>query len=436
MSDLHSALKASVIQEASTPGLHFKHVRLQNGKDDFLDTLHVHPNSWTTSGLQSSDLLSFAGFTRSPCAFFQSECFAKRIPEGFDVPGFAQSAVAALGHLREGQSHLEKCGLLVPQPEGWGIYYGKPETSRGPSWEYPDGEGHVAPKVNRLKESEDDFFRFILSWIEGGGAKGWTTHYRAKHMPLSPEFAAAMDFLGVFSTFDDCPEFDFEMCWWRFISFQEDGSGFFGKNTEYVHRYYDAHSNHFSLGLKGLLAAHVDLNRHGLSFLPPASSSSRRTTPPRFPSAQRKAPSAPQPKRDNDLEDFDVALSFAGTEREQARRLAEAIRSAGFKVFYDDFYPEQLWGRDLVALFDRVYRKASKYCVMFVSAEYAKRIWTSHERRSAQARALEEKGREYILPIRFDETDLDGLPPTVGYLPVEQYTMSQIAEILIRKLKA
>jgi hypothetical protein len=53
---------------------------------------------------------------------------------------------------------------------------------------------------------------------------------------------------------------------------------------------------------------------------------------------------------------------------------------------------------------------------MFISAEYASRIWTSHERRSAQARALEEKGREYILPIRFDDTDLEGLSPTVGYL--------------------
>lgn len=431
MSDLHAALKTAVVQNVSAPGLHFKHVRLQNGKDDFLDTLHVHPNSWTTSGLQSSDLLSFAGFRRSPCAFFQSECFVRAIPESFDVTGFAQSVAAALGHLQEGARHLENCGIVVPQPEGWGIYYGKPGTGRGPSREYVTGEGHVAPKVNRLKESEDEYFRFVLSWIEGGGAKGWTTHYRAKHMPLSAEFAAAMEFLGVFSTFKECPEFDFEMCWWRFISFQEDGSGFFDRNTEYVHRYYDAHAGHFALGLKSLLAAHVELNRHGLSFLAPSSSAA---PPARFPAAPRKIAAVSQPKEDEDLDAFDVALSFAGTEREHARQLAEALRSAGFKVFYDDFYPEQLWGRDLVAFFDRVYRKASKYCVMFISAEYAKRIWTSHERRSAQARALEEKGREYILPIRFDETDLDGLPPTVGYLPVDQYTIDQIAELLIKKL--
>ena len=32
--------------------------------------------------------------------------------------------------------------------------------------------------------------------------------------------------------------------------------------------------------------------------------------------------------------------------------------------------------------------------------------WTNHELRSAQARALQEKGNDYILPIRVDETDL------------------------------
>ncbi|MEA1946163.1 MAG: hypothetical protein U9N83_02530, partial [Thermodesulfobacteriota bacterium] len=75
------------------------------------------------------------------------------------------------------------------------------------------------------------------------------------------------------------------------------------------------------------------------------------------------------------------------------------------------------------------------YCVMFISAEYGNRIWTTHERRSAQARALQEKGREYILPIRVDQTDLDGLPPTIGYLPLDQYSIEQIADLLVKKLK-
>ena len=33
-------------------------------------------------------------------------------------------------------------------------------------------------------------------------------------------------------------------------------------------------------------------------------------------------------------------------------------------------------------------------------------MWTNHERKSAQARALKEKGAEYILPIQVDNSEL------------------------------
>jgi len=422
------------VLDVNAPGLNFKHVRLQTGKDTFVDSLHVCPNSWTTSGFQSTDLLSLAGFKRGNCAFFQSECFVKEIPESFDVPGFAQASVSALDHLQQGETHLKNCGLSVPQPEGWGFYRGESGIDRRTLRASIPGNGHVAPKVNRLKETEDEYFQFVLTWMDGDSTKGWTTHYRAKHMPLSPEFAAALEFLGGFSTYNECPEFDFEICLWRFAVFQEDRSDLFGRHTENVHRCFDAHTSHFSSGLKSLLAAHVELQKYGFSFLKldalsPALTS--RSTP----AIQSGVMVSTRKGEPPDLSEFDVAISFAGTEREYAKQLAEAIQSAGFNVFYDGFYPEQLWGKDLVAFFDRIYRKASKYCVMFISAEYSNRIWTSHERRSAQARALEEKGREYILPIRIDDTDLDGLPPTVGYLPLGQFKIEEIAELLIKKLK-
>jgi hypothetical protein len=72
---------------------------------------------------------------------------------------------------------------------------------------------------------------------------------------------------------------------------------------------------------------------------------------------------------------------------------------------------------------------------MFVSNEYQLRKWTSHEARSAQARALEEKGHDYILPIRVDATELEGLLPTVGYVPIET-GIENIAEMLIKKLSS
>jgi hypothetical protein len=135
------------------------------------------------------------------------------------------------------------------------------------------------------------------------------------------------------------------------------------------------------------------------------------------------------------IENFDVAISFAGTEREHAQKLAELVSSAGFSVFYDEFHREFLWGKDLVITFDEIFRKRARYCVIFVSKTYKERVWTTHEIRSAQARALNEKGRDYILPIKVDDTELDGLLPTIGYLPLE-IGVDKISEILINKLRS
>src|ERR1041385_5125672 len=110
--------------------------------------------------------------------------------------------------------------------------------------------------------------------------------------------------------------------------------------------------------------------------------------------------------------------------------------SAGLRVFYDNQYPEQLWRKDLAAEFDRIYRTESRVSLTVVSEEYAKRIGTTQERRSALARLVQENGKEYILPVRVDSTDLDGLPPTIGYLTLSNHSIEDIGKLLITKVKS
>jgi hypothetical protein len=118
------------------------------------------------------------------------------------------------------------------------------------------GDGHVAPKSERMKGSEDNIFQFVFTWIDGAGDKGWTTHYRVKHMPLSLEFGAVLNFLGGFSSFPSCPEFGFESCWWRFTPYEADPSIPWSRNTEHAHNCFDAHATHFSPGVEKVLTAH------------------------------------------------------------------------------------------------------------------------------------------------------------------------------------
>jgi len=113
--------------------------------------------------------------------------------------------------------------------------------------------------------------------------------------------------------------------------------------------------------------------------------------------------------------------------------VAKILRASDAKVFYDEYEQASLWGKDLYQHLDWVYRRAARYCVIFVSADYARKVWTSHEARSAQARALRE-GYEYILPARFDDTEIPGLRDTVAFIDLRTTTHSELAALILAKL--
>jgi len=119
--------------------------------------------------------------------------------------------------------------------------------------------------------------------------------------------------------------------------------------------------------------------------------------------------------------EYDVALSFAGEDRDYVNAVAICLKSSGIKVFYDKFKQVNLWGKDLYTHLDEVYRNKARFCIMFISKHYQRKIWTNHERESAQARAFQEN-EEYILPARFDDIEIPGVRPTVGYISLGDYT--------------
>jgi TIR domain-containing protein len=136
---------------------------------------------------------------------------------------------------------------------------------------------------------------------------------------------------------------------------------------------------------------------------------------------------------DNGEYEFDVALSFAGEDRQVAENLADGLRAAGVRVFYDRYEQVQLWGKDLYQHLQQVYRDRAKYCIIFVSQHYAGKLWPRHELKQAQVRAFQES-REYILPLRLDDSELPGLNATVGYIDLRQHPLMSVQELILRKV--
>ena len=241
--------------------------------------------------------------------------------------------------------------------------------------------------------------------------------------------------------FKDCPEFDFEPCYYRTLQLVASDDNPFSGNVEWAHPTFDVHDKQFSPAIEHLLAANTAVEAVGMTFLPFEKPAARMRADIASNVVKPAKPAKPAKAATGGglalglPDNFDVAISFAGTERAEAEKLADIIRAAGYAVFYDNYYPEHLWGKNLPVFFDEIFRKRARFCVMFVSKEYRDRKWTSLEARSAQARALEEKGNEYILPIRVDGTELEGLLPTIGYVPINT-GIEKIGEVLVKKLQA
>jgi hypothetical protein len=135
----------------------------------------------------------------------------------------------------------------------------------------------------------------------------------------------------------------------------------------------------------------------------------------------------------HDLFEFDVAISYASEDVDFASDLANQLRSAGVRVFWDRFELSDLLGVNIHRRFHKVFSKKTRYTLMLISKSYAKKAWTDQECIAAQERLLRERGRPYILPVRIDDTPIEGLPETISFVRIEE-GIPAIADLVVGKL--
>jgi len=128
-----------------------------------------------------------------------------------------------------------------------------------------------------------------------------------------------------------------------------------------------------------------------------------------------------------------VAVSFAGEDRSLVESVLSRVKGQrDLKIFYDDDFKVESWGKDQVEYFTDVYTKQARFAIMFISDNYAKKMWTRLERRSILSRAINDHS-EYVLPVRLDDTQLEGLLHTVGFLDQRREGVDGIASAIIQK---
>lgn len=132
--------------------------------------------------------------------------------------------------------------------------------------------------------------------------------------------------------------------------------------------------------------------------------------------------------------DFDVLLSFSGTEREYARAIHDIAVANGLRIFLDEEFQHEIWGKNLVEYLDHTYRERGGYVLVLISAAYRERAFTRVERRAAFDRMIREKS-EYLLPVKLDDTWIDGLPTSTAHLDLRTHGVLGVCETLVRKIR-
>lgn len=134
--------------------------------------------------------------------------------------------------------------------------------------------------------------------------------------------------------------------------------------------------------------------------------------------------------------EYEVALSFAGEDRDFAEAIADGLTKSGVNVFYDDYYAADLWGQDLSVKLREVYHGSSQFCIMIISEHYVKKMWPSHERQQAIERMIQQKGKAYILPVRLDgyTGGVPGMSGVISYLAVSSSDPEVIVDAFLKKV--
>lgn len=137
---------------------------------------------------------------------------------------------------------------------------------------------------------------------------------------------------------------------------------------------------------------------------------------------------------------FEVAISFAGdNKRDLIREISQILleKLGDDRVFFDELYEHEFAGVNSDLVFQNYFHRDTRLVVTCVCERYGEKTWTNTEWRSI--RSLFQKcdngfDRNRFLPLRFDDTEIDGLFQNVDVvIDVRSRTAKQIADLILKR---
>ena len=130
---------------------------------------------------------------------------------------------------------------------------------------------------------------------------------------------------------------------------------------------------------------------------------------------------------------WDVALSFAGAQRDYVGQVAEALKARGLRCFYDADEQVELWGKYLAEELPAIYARAvGGGCD--VRVRRVRRAGLDPAGAPGRVGPGGAGAGEYVLPARFDDTNFPGCCWTWSRSTCATRTPQQFAAMIADKL--
>ena len=237
---------------------YFRFVRLPRGKDKSDYSLHIVP--FSEPDCRILEFIGFESRVGTACPFFDRkdtivfpQCYAHCVTIIGDLKEkmneYYHSFGIAYTELVKSERYLSQCGIFLGQQI------------------QVDSDGHNGISNELIGECEDDKFSYKLSLLKKESGKSYIVHCYPKEIP-SPELESAFAILG-FQKCQECSKCNFERpCYWRSLPDEDmtDNPSAYNRKVEI---WFEAHKNHFSLGIEKLVEANTEMGKVGLSFLKP-----------------------------------------------------------------------------------------------------------------------------------------------------------------------
>lgn len=151
---------------------------------------------------------------------------------------------------------------------------------------------------------------------------------------------------------------------------------------------------------------------------------------------QSRAPAAPA-RIDVTTHRFDVAFSFPGEYRDLVEAVAKETTAllGAHACFYDMNYQAQLARPALDLLLQDIYGKRSKLLVVFIGADYQRKVWPGIEWTAIRSVMTAAKASGRIMYVRVDDGDVEGVFPHDGYIDARRFSPAQIAAFIAERVE-